>query len=432
VARQSAGYQMDLTGHDVDVQRFTWLADEGEALLVGGRPAEARDRFEEALALWRGPALLDLVDRGHGVARAASLEERRLSVLERRLVADLDLGRHALVVGELQALVDEHPLRERMQELLALALYRSGRQADALRALATAGELLREELGLEPSRELRDLEARILSQDPTLDPPASPTPAPSGAGAARPAAAAGVAAAVVTERSSGLFGRDDDLAELRAALAEAADDARFLVVEGEPGIGKTRLVDELATLAAAEGSVVAWGRSDESGAAPALWPWLPVLRAVVAADEGAPDLLAEVLDGGAPSSPARARPSSSSASTPSPPCWRPPAPGVPWWCCSTTCSGPTPPRWSCSSSSPPACRRGCWWWPPCAPSRWATPAPSPTRSPRSPAVPEAGVSVCGASTRPPPGPCWRRWRRRPSSPTSPPASTTAPRATPST
>jgi DNA-binding SARP family transcriptional activator/tetratricopeptide (TPR) repeat protein len=290
-----AGYRMDLSGHEVDAERFGQLAAEGEMLLSAQLWPEGRDALAGALALWRGPALSELVERGHGLAQAAALDERRMAVLERRIDADLALGRDAVVVAELQALVGEHPLREGLQATLALALYRSGRQADALRSLASAGRMLRDELGLEPSRQLVDLEAAILAHDPALDLPAGAVSAPSvAARGADPSAAAGDGRVPVV-------GRDTDLAELRAALAEAADDARFVVVEGEAGIGKTRLADELATLAAAHGSVVVWGRCDETGAAPALWPWLPVVREVVAAAaEELPPLVGELLTGSAP------------------------------------------------------------------------------------------------------------------------------------
>jgi DNA-binding SARP family transcriptional activator len=109
------------------------------------------------------------VEHGAARAEAAALEERRLTVHEQRIEADLALGRHAQVTAELQSLVDRHPLREGLHAKLALALYRSGRQADALRALAAAGSMLREELGLEPTRPLSDLEAAILAHDPCLD-----------------------------------------------------------------------------------------------------------------------------------------------------------------------------------------------------------------------------------------------------------------------
>lgn len=288
LAFDDAGYRLDLAGHTVDVQRFEALAAAGHQRLEAGEPAAARELLAEALTLWRGPALVDLADDPASIARAGALEERRLAVLEQRIGADLALGRHAHVVGELQGLVAEHPLREGLHAALALALYRSGRQADALRVLADASTRLREELGLEPSRQLRDLEAAILAHDLSLDlhPPVPPGPA--------------VAAPATTHAVNPFVGRDLELDQLLAAYEEAADDARFVVLEGDPGIGKTRLADELAASAGAHGSVAVWGRSDESCAAPALWPWLPVLQEAAARVDDVPAVLTEVLAGASP------------------------------------------------------------------------------------------------------------------------------------
>ena len=172
------------------------------------------------------------MDQGVALAQAAALEERRLAVLEERIDADLALGRHRHLVGELQQLASDHPLREGLYARLALALYRSDRQADALRVLADARTLLREELGLDPGRSLRDLEAAILAHDAALDPPVLATPE-----AAAPAAG---------DQAVPFVGRDADLAALLACYAEAPADARFVVLEGDAGIGKTRLADELA------------------------------------------------------------------------------------------------------------------------------------------------------------------------------------------
>jgi tetratricopeptide (TPR) repeat protein len=296
---EPAGYRLDLTGHDVDLQRFEQRGAEGEALLAAGKPGEARDALAEALELWRGPALPELADHRTGVARAAALEERRLVLLEERIDTDLALGRHAHLTGELQALVADHPLREGLHAKLALALYRCGRQADALRALAAAATTLREELGLEPGVRLTELEAAILAHDPVLDQPSTALVEP--ASPVSPPAPPGVPALGTADEPIPLVGRQAELAELLAAYDEAVDDARFVVVEGEPGIGKTRLVEELLAGATARHSLAVWGRSNEGGAAPALWPWLPVLRAATAlALDAVPEPLVDVLEGGSP------------------------------------------------------------------------------------------------------------------------------------
>ncbi len=281
-----AGYRLDVAAEQVDARRFEALAEEGRSLLAAGRADEASAVLQEALDLWRGPALADVADLEFAVGPATRLEQRRLSAVEDRLAADLALGRHATVAGELAELVAAHPLREGLQVQLALALYRSGRQAEALRALADAGRTLREELGIEPSRQLRDLESAILAHDPALE-PAAPAPA-----SAPPAAA--------TPHGPALVGRDVELAALLTALDESADDARFAVIEGEPGIGKTRLADELGCAAAARGAIAVWGRSDEGGAAPALWPWLPPLRTIAGRAGEVPVHVAQLLSGAAP------------------------------------------------------------------------------------------------------------------------------------
>jgi DNA-binding SARP family transcriptional activator len=292
-----AGYRLELRAEDeTDVARFDELAAAGQAHLAAGDASAARDALTAALDLWRGPALVELVDHGSAIAHAAELEERRLAVLEERLDADLALGRHAHLVGELQGLVADHPLREGLHAKLALALYRSGRQADALRALAQAGTMLREELGLEPSPVLRDLDAAILTHVRSLEAPA-PTPTAPPPASSAPATPADVTA---RDRASPFVGREIELGELLAGLKEAVEDARFVVLEGDPGIGKTRLADELARVASAEGSLTVWGRSNECGAAPALWPWLSVLRAVAPVVDDVPATLGEVLAGTSP------------------------------------------------------------------------------------------------------------------------------------
>ena len=144
---------------------------------AAGRSADGHARLARALCqrgltLWHGPALLDLASHPFARDEGARLDELRLACLETRLDAELRLGRHADALAELERLVAEHPLRERLRALLVLALYRSGRQADALACHADGRRVLVDELGLEPGPELRDLQARILAHDPSLAPPA--------------------------------------------------------------------------------------------------------------------------------------------------------------------------------------------------------------------------------------------------------------------
>ena len=153
------------------------MAAEGRDALAAGDPAEAVTRLREALELWHGRPLADFAYSQFAHAAIARLEELRVSAFEDRIEAELQLGRDADLVGDLEALVREQPLRERPRAQLMLALYRSGRQAEALAAYQQARKLLADELGLEPSPALRSLEQSILRHDPALQPErAAPRP----------------------------------------------------------------------------------------------------------------------------------------------------------------------------------------------------------------------------------------------------------------
>jgi DNA-binding SARP family transcriptional activator/class 3 adenylate cyclase len=169
---QAPGYLVDLGPDELDLVRFERLAGDGRAALAAADPAQAARLLREAVGLWRGPALADVTLAASGQGELVRLEERRLAALEDRIEADLALGRHAELVGELQALVAAHPLRERLWGQLMVALYRSGRQAEALEAYRRTRETLAEELGIDPSRPLQELERAILAQDPALTPDA--------------------------------------------------------------------------------------------------------------------------------------------------------------------------------------------------------------------------------------------------------------------
>jgi DNA-binding SARP family transcriptional activator len=168
ITTRAPGYVLEVSAERVDAHRFARLAQEGRAALEGGDAAAAEVALREALALWRGPALADFVYEPFAQTQIARLEELRTVVVEERIEADLALGRHVELVSELEALVQAEPLRERPRAQLMLALYRSGRQADALAAYRTARETLVEELGIDPGPELRELEAAILRQDDSL------------------------------------------------------------------------------------------------------------------------------------------------------------------------------------------------------------------------------------------------------------------------
>jgi DNA-binding SARP family transcriptional activator len=158
------GYVLRLGQNELDLERFSRLVAEAD----GAEPAVAAEQLREALALWRGPPLAEFAYEAFAGPAIARLEELRLAALERRIDADLALGRHAAVVGELEALVAEEPLREQLRGQLMLALYRSGRQAEALEAFRTGRRMLVDELGIEPGPALQDLERAIIRQDPEL------------------------------------------------------------------------------------------------------------------------------------------------------------------------------------------------------------------------------------------------------------------------
>ena len=166
---RSPGYVIRVEPDTLDLHRFERLADEGRSLLARGLAADAAKRLHEALSLWRGPALADFAYESFALAAIARLEEIRLAAIELRIDADLALGRHDELVGELEALVSEHPLRERLRRYLMTALYRSGRQAEALDAYQDARRALVDGLGIEPGAELQKLEQAILRHDPSLD-----------------------------------------------------------------------------------------------------------------------------------------------------------------------------------------------------------------------------------------------------------------------
>src|SRR5262249_6755787 len=151
LSTRTPGYLLRVEPDELDLLRFERLVEEGRGLLSRGLSAEASHRLQDALALWRGPALADFSYETFAQAAIARLEEIKLAAVELRLEADLALGRHDELVGELEVLAAEHPLRERLRAFLMTALYRSGRQADALDAYQEARRALVDELGIEPS-----------------------------------------------------------------------------------------------------------------------------------------------------------------------------------------------------------------------------------------------------------------------------------------
>ncbi len=162
------GYQLCVDTGDVDLYRFRALAHDGRQAIADGDPGHGAELLRAALALWRGPALADLVEAGYRWSELAAVEDERLSTLEDRLDAELVCGRHREITPELEVLTATAPLRERLCQQFMLALYRSGRQADALRVYRRTRAALIESVGLEPGRELQELQQRILEHDSAI------------------------------------------------------------------------------------------------------------------------------------------------------------------------------------------------------------------------------------------------------------------------
>lgn len=273
---QQGGYALVLPADALDAARFETIVGAAHGRLGPHHTAEGHgehdlqallDGLTDALGLWRGVPYVELEDSPAAQAERGRLEELRVTALEDRAVAALALGRHAMAAGELEALTTAYPMRERLWSLRALALARSGRQADALEVLREVRALLADELGLEPGPELRDLQAAVLRQDPALawSAPERGSTAPAPRAASRAAFA------------WPLVGRDDELAALVGSLEQSREQPVFAVVTGEPGIGKSRLCAELAQHAEAAGVTVLVGRCSQDDGAPPLYPWAAVL-----------------------------------------------------------------------------------------------------------------------------------------------------------
>ncbi len=232
ISRRGSGYALAMDGIALDATRFEHLVGDGRAALRQGNAALATSLLSRALGLWRGPAYADFAFDDFARLEAERLEELRIVADEERIEAELALGRHAQLLPELRGLAAAHPLRERLQAQAMLALYRCGRQSEALDLYAATRRKLRDELGLDPSLELRDLERRILQHDPGLA--VAPSAAPQ--------------ADALPSPPNRLLGRDKELEQLRELLRR--DDVRLLVLTGAGGSGKTRLALEAAREAA--------------------------------------------------------------------------------------------------------------------------------------------------------------------------------------
>src|SRR6266545_824621 len=351
VATTDAGYAVSIATDDVDVVRFERLVADGCRHLQAGDAALASDVLREALGLCRDEPLVEFAYAEFATGERARLQELVLVAVEARAEADLALGRHGELVGELDALCEQHALRERLWELRMLALYRSGRQADALRVYGDARERLVEAFGLEPGPGLRELEARVLAQDPALDLP----------GAWR-VGAARWQAGNLRQTLTSFVGREEDLAR----LVESVRSRRLVTLIGPGGVGKTRLAVEAAATLRAEVADGAWLVELGGSATPTTWRrrWpRPCRPTAWKGRQGRRWSWWWVTCGAgrwwwcwttASSSPGRRR------------CWR-----TPWWASCPAC-GLSPlaaSRWACPARS--CFRCGGWGWtrpPPCSPT----------------------------------------------------------------
>jgi DNA-binding SARP family transcriptional activator len=292
IVTRRPGYALQVDPEQIDAARFEALLADARRARDEGAIATVARTLAEALALWRGDPLPDLAGDPFAEADVVRLCELRLSAVEDRIDADLALGRHTELVAELEHLVEAWPFRERLRGQFMLALYRCDRQADALAAYRRGRAALVEQLGVDPGPTLQRLETKILQQSPDLD--------------WRPAerrrlgrSAAPVSTAPLLATST-FIGRSRELEVLESALQSVTEGRGALVlVAGEPGIGKTRLAEELAARAEATGFRVLWGRCFEGEGAPPFWPWLQALRDLGGPGDGE---LTDLLpgEGGAP------------------------------------------------------------------------------------------------------------------------------------
>ncbi|MGH8920288.1 MAG: FxSxx-COOH system tetratricopeptide repeat protein [Actinomycetes bacterium] len=290
---RAPGYLLSSRGVDFDVHRFIGHVEVGQVALGRADPAQAVREFDVALGLWHGPAYADVADVGWAVPEIARLEELRLSVVEARCEAQLQLGARHGAVAELEMHVRAHPLREHGCALLALALYRAGRQAEALGVLRVTRARLAEELGIDPGTALQRLERDILTQAPALDwQPPKPTPSGPITEIAAPALpdlidaiTVAIAELDVDELGSGgpqrvvpthvqglteVVGRQRELAALRAAFTDPARQGRpiWRVLTGLGGVGKTSLARAYAQCYHEHYGLVWWVRAENPEAVP--------------------------------------------------------------------------------------------------------------------------------------------------------------------
>ena len=238
-----AGYRLQVRPGELDSDRFAEFVAEASGALDAGDPLAASGVLRDALSLWRGPALADVAFAGLAQAGVARLEEQRLAAQELRIQAELELGHDSEVIVELQQLVTDHPLRERLHGQLMLALYRSGRQADSVKTFQSVRQALDEQLAVSPGPDLRRLYEAILRQDRSL---------------LRQIEAAPLPPELAFASRAPLAGRSGELARLMTLWETVTRDGQgsTVAIVGPAGIGKTRIAAELAREVARGGAAV--------------------------------------------------------------------------------------------------------------------------------------------------------------------------------
>jgi DNA-binding SARP family transcriptional activator/Tfp pilus assembly protein PilF len=239
VVTSRAGYLLRVDRDEVDAERFERLLAAGTAALAGGDPERASADLRSGLALWRGPALAEFADEPFALSATARLGELRLQAVEAKFAADLELGRDSELIAELEKVVAEHPLRERFREQRMLALYRAGRQGEALQAFQAARKDIAEQLGLEPGSALQRLHLAILNADPALNTP-SAAPGIQAGPHANAAPRHGVPAQLPADVPA-FTGRAAHLDDLDRMLIQDSQALAAVVVSGTAGVGKTAL-----------------------------------------------------------------------------------------------------------------------------------------------------------------------------------------------
>ena len=264
------GYRLQVGPDELDATRFRALVGSAIRARNAGRPRDALRDLAEVLGLWQGPPFGEFSEEPFAAAAAVELNELFLTAQEEQAAAQLAVGQADLAATGLRVLATAEPLRECRWEMLALALYRTGRQAEALAVLRRARHTLVTDLGIEPGTALRRLEQAILRQDAALDLAGVVPEATPAEGRAEPGE---------------LVGRADVLHAVGQAFAGVgAGRGRLFLVTGEPGIGKTRVTESATEMAAAAGFTVALGRCPDGEGVSAFWPWLSVLRGLITSD----------------------------------------------------------------------------------------------------------------------------------------------------